>query len=375
MVDLARQAGFKAVVAVRGDTGLAIANQLRPTAITLDIRLPVVDGWSVLDQLKRNPDTRHIPVHVISIFEKTNRGASMGAFAYLEKPVSKEALEGALEHIRGFLDRSVRLLLLVEDVPEEQQSLKELIGDDRDVEITAVASAAEALRALESRSFDCVVVDLMLPDMDGLRLIEQIKGQVKFEDLPIIVYTGRNLTEEEEHRLKRNAVSVIVKSSPQSADRLLQDTVLFMHRVDQSVPTSLRPSPEDIAETKAALAGKKVLVVDDDVRNVFAITSSLETHKMQVLYAENGKAGIELLDKNPDVDVVLMDVMMPGIDGYQTIREIRSNPRHRLLPIIAVTARALKDDASKCLVAGASDYVPKPVNPDRLMEVIRLWTR
>ena len=375
MVGLARENGFKAVVAMRGDTGLAMANELRPTAITLDIRLPIVDGWSVLDRLKREPRTRHIPVHVISIFEKTNRGASMGAFAYLEKPVSKEALEGALQHISSFLDRSVRLLLLVEDDPAQCSSLADLIGSAQDVEVTAVRSAGEALRELDSKTFDCMVVDLMLPDIDGVRLIEQIKAQPRFEDLPVIVYTGKDLSPEEEQQLKHHAVSVIVKSSPQSPERLMRDAALFLHRVDDNVPLPPPTPEENLAEIKAALVGKKVLVVDDDVRNVFAITSSLESHQMEVLYAESGRAGIDLLEKNPDVDVVLMDVMMPGIDGYQTIRAIRSNPRHRLLPIIAVTARALKDDANKCLAAGASDYVPKPVDPDRLLEVIRLWMR
>src|SRR5262249_28729364 len=236
MVELARGNGFKAVVAMRGDTGLALANELRPTAITLDSRLPIVDGWSVLDRLKRDPQTRHIPVHVISIFEKTNRGASMGAFAYLEKPVSKEALEGALEHISSFLDRTVRLLLLVEDEPAQRSSLVELIGNAQDVEVTAVGSAAEALRALEEGTFDCMVLDLMLPDMDGVRLIEQIKAQPKFGDLPIIVYTGKELSPAQEAQLKHHAVSVIVKSSPQSPERLLRDTALFLHRVDDSVP-------------------------------------------------------------------------------------------------------------------------------------------
>src|SRR5262249_22716701 len=256
------------------------------------------------------------PVHVISIFEKTNRGASMGAFAYLEKPVSKEALEGALQHISSYLDRSVRLLLLVEDDSAQRTSLVELIGS-ADVQVTAVGSAAEALRALEDGIFDCMVLDLLLPDMDGVQLIEQIKAQRRFEDLPIIVYTGKELSSAEEQQLKHHAVSVIVKSSPKSPERLLRDTALFLHRVDEGMPLPPPMPEETLAQTKAALAGKKVLVVDDDVRNVFAITSSLESHRMHVLYAENGRVGIELLERNPDVDVVLMDVMMPGIDGYQ----------------------------------------------------------
>jgi CheY-like chemotaxis protein len=266
----------------------------------------------------------------------------------------------------------VRLLLLVEDNSTERSTIAELL-QGADVQVTAVCSAEEALRELEKFSFDCVVVDLILPDLDGWRLIERIKRQAKYRDLPIIVYTSRDLTQEEEQQLKAHTVSVIVKSSPESPQRLLRDTALFLHRVEKDIPAKMRAFTK--APTGQSLSGKKVLVVDDDVRNVFAMTSCLEAQRVQVLYAEGGKKGVELLEKNPDTDAVLMDVMMPGMDGYEAIRAIRRNPRYHSLPIIAVTAKALKDDCEKCLQAGASDYLPKPVEPDRLLEVIRLWTQ
>jgi HAMP domain-containing protein/CheY-like chemotaxis protein/signal transduction histidine kinase len=373
LLGAARENNFKAVVATRGDSGIALAEQLRPAAITLDVRLPVLDGWSVLDRLKRNPKTRHIPVHVISVLERSRRGPEMGAFAYIEKPVSRETLHGALRQISSFIDRKVRLLLLVEDNSVERSCIAELLQAS-DVQVIAVSNAEEALRELEKNSFDCVVVDLILPELDGWRLIERIKGQLRYRDLPVIVYTSKDLTQQEERHLKEHAVSVIAKGSPESAERLLRDTSFFLHRVQKEAPGKSRASSKALEGTQS-LSGKKVLVVDDDVRNVFAMTSCLESQQIQVLYAEGGKKGIELLEKHPDIDAVLMDVMMPGMDGLEAIRTIRSNPRYRSLPIIAVTAKALKGDSDRCLEAGASDYLPKPVEPDRLVEVIRLWTQ
>ena len=373
LLGVAREKGFKGVVASRGDTALFLAEKLQPTAITLDIRLPVVDGWSVLKRLKSNPRTRHIPVHVISIVERTNRGAAMGAFAYLEKPVSREAIQFALSEIGSFSDRTPKELLLVEDDSTQRSTIAELIQGE-DVRVTAVRSAEEALSALQSSKFDCVVVDLVLPGLDGFRLIDSIKAQARFSDLPIIVYTSKDLSHDEQRQLQKGAVSVIVKSSAQSAEHLLNDASLFLHRVDKRAPLAPRVSDED-ASADGLLAGKKVLVVDDDVRNLFAIISALESHNAEVIFAETGSAALELLRKNPDVDAVLMDLMMPGMDGFETMREIRHQARYESLPIIAVTAKALKDDYDKCVQAGASDYLPKPVDPDRLVEMIRLWTR
>ncbi|TMA30667.1 MAG: response regulator, partial [Deltaproteobacteria bacterium] len=374
LVAMAREKGFKAVVAIRGDTGLALANELQPAAITLDIQLPVVDGWSILDRLKRNPRTRHIPVHVISIVEKSKKGSAMGAFAFLEKPVSKDALEGAFTHITDFVDKKVKRLLLVEDDKVQAASIREVVAGE-DVDIVSVENAKDAVQQLEKGDFDAVVLDLLLPDQDGTQLLEQIKTQERFKDLPIVVYTGKDLTKREETRLKKYAESVILKSGATSPEKLLSDTVLFLHRVESKLPPKSQELLKTSRELSDNVAGKKVLIVDDDVRNIFALTSVLESQGLEVLYAENGKDGIDSLERNPDVDVVLMDVMMPEMDGYQTMKAIRQDPSHKALPIIAITAKALKEDREKCIQAGASDYLPKPVDADKLMELIRLWTR
>ena len=389
LMGLARDGGFKVVVANRGDVGLSLANELRPDAITLDIQLPVVDGWKVLDRLKRNPRTRHIPVHVISVTDAKRRGASLGAFAFLEKPVSKEALDGAFYHMKTFLDRKVRRLLLVEDDAQERRSIAELISSDgggEDVETVSVATGEAALEALANEPFDCVVVDLVLPSLSGFNLVEKVRADARWKDLPIVVYTGKDLSRDEEQQLKKQVESVIVKSGVRSHERLLHDTALFLHRVDSRVPAGApalqgealparpearAPAPDRVRH--GDLAGRKVLVVDDDVRNIFAMTSVLESHGLEVIYAENGLMAMEKLESTPGIDVVLMDVMMPEMDGYETMRHIRADARFSSLPIIAVTAKALKDDREKCVDAGASDYLPKPIDNDRLVELIRMW--
>jgi CheY-like chemotaxis protein len=408
LLQLARESGFKVVVANRGDTGLTLANELSPDAITLDIQLPVLDGFTVLDRLKRNPRTRHIPVQVISVVDARKRGANLGAFAFLSKPVSKDALDGAFAHINDFLAREVRRLLLVEDDAQERRGITDLVrAEGADVQTTSVASAEEALAALERERFDCMIVDLILPELDGIKLIERVRGDSRHKDLPIVVYTCKDLSREEEQQLKKQVESLIVKSQVQSHDRLLQDTALFLHRVDRrawaAAPPVLQgeglsdetrrghdgaeagtdaavgpPRPRASGPGSAGpeeLTGRKVLLVDDDVRNLFAMTSVLESHGVTVVYAENGRAAIDKLRENPDVALVLMDVMMPAMDGYETMRAIRRDPQFSSLPIIAVTAKALKDDREKCIDAGASDYLPKPIENDQLIELVRMWLR
>ncbi|WXH30444.1 Sensor histidine kinase RcsC [Myxococcus stipitatus] len=372
MVQLAREKGFKALVATRGDTGLSMANEFQPHAVTLDIQLPVVDGWSVLDRLKRNPRTRHIPVHIISVMDK-HLGNAQGAFGYLTKPVSKEGLERVFSQLARFLERTERRLLLVEDDDVQRSSLVSLLAEGGDVQVTAVATGQEVLQKLEEGEYDCLVIDLLLPDMDGIKLVEEVKTQQRFRDLPIVIYTGKELTPKDEARLRRYTGSVILKSGTKSPEQLLSDTALFLHRLDQNLPPRARAALAQRTEQAAELVGKKVLVVDDDMRNIFALTSVLENHGMQVVFAENGRAAIETLEHHRDVDVVLMDVMMPEMDGYETMRAIRKDPKQASLPIIAVTAKALKDDREKCMAAGASDYLPKPVDTDKLLELIRLW--
>jgi CheY-like chemotaxis protein len=373
MSQMAREKGFKVLVASRGDSGLSMANEYLPHAITLDIQLPVVDGWSVLERLKRNPRTRHIPVHVISVMDK-HQGNAQGAFGYLTKPVSKEGLEQVFGQLARFLERKERRLLLVEDDDVQRDSLSKLMSEGDDVVVTAVPTGQEALHALDKSEFDCLVIDLLLPDMDGIKLVEEVKTQQRFRDLPIVVYTGKELSSKDEARLKRYTGSVILKSGPKSPDQLLGDTALFLHRLDQNLTPRAR---EALAmrdnRHDEDLAGKRVLVVDDDMRNIFALTSVLENHGLQVSFAENGRAAIDSLRKDPNVDVVLMDIMMPEMDGYETMRAVRQDLRLSRLPIIAVTAKALKDDREKCMAAGASDYLPKPVDTDKLIELIRMW--
>jgi CheY-like chemotaxis protein len=374
MMGMAREKGFKVVVATRGDTGLALANELLPAAITLDIQLPVVDGWTILDRLKRNPRTRHIPVHVISVIEKSKRGSALGAFAFLEKPVSKDALEGAFNHISEYVAKKVKRLLLVEDDANTVKSIGELLAGE-DLEMVDARNAGAALEKLSAESFDAVVLDLLLPDEDGGKLLEKIKTQERFRDLPVVVYTGKELSKRDELILKKYAESVVLKSGHASPEKLLSDTALFLHRVEQKLPPKAREMLRSSREQGEKVSGKKVLIVDDDVRNIFALTSVLESHGLDVIYAENGKDGMDALRRNPDVDVVLMDVMMPEMDGYETMKHIRNDPAHKALPIIAITAKALAADREKCIQAGASDYLPKPVDADKLMELIRLWAR
>jgi CheY-like chemotaxis protein len=374
MSDMAHERGFKVAIANQGDTGLALANELRPDAITLDIHLPVMDGWQVLERLKQNSWTRHIPVHVISVVEENRKAAAMGAFAYLEKPVDKEKLSGAFLHLSQFLDRDIRTLLVVEDNPDEQKSLIAWLSEGTDVKVTGVSSAEDALAELSRERFDCMVVDLILPGLDGTRLIEEVKTQPRYRDLPIVVFTAKDLSPMEERKIRTYAESVIMKIDPHAADRLLYDTAIFLHRVPERLPSRVKSTLEKISRDEGILAGKKALIVDDDVRNIFALTSVLEGQKMKVIYAEDGKTGAELLAANPDTDVVLMDIMMPQLDGFQTMQQIRRDPRYKTLPIIAVTAKALKDDREKCLAAGATDYLAKPVDPDKLVQLVRLWT-
>ena len=371
LLDLSRQQGFKGIVATRGDTGLAMAREYRPTAIMLDIHLPELDGWTVLDRLKHDPATRHIPVHTMSVDEGQQRSLQQGAIAYLQKPISSEALAQALTTIRGFVERPVKSLLIVEDDSLQRQSIVELIGNS-DVASTAVATGAEALEALRTNRFDCIVLDLGLPDMSGLELIEQIKQENSLGYLPIIVYTGKELTPQEETELRRLSDTIIVKDV-RSPERLLDETALFLHRVQENLPNRQRVILEQVQQQDPVLSGKKVLIVDDDIRNIFALTSMLERYQMEILYAENGRDGIELLQSNPDIDIVLMDVMMPEMDGYETMQTIRQMEAFNTLPMIALTAKAMKGDREKCIEAGASDYITKPVDVEQLLSLLRVW--
>jgi CheY-like chemotaxis protein len=371
LLGLVRGKGFKGLVAHRGNVALSLAREFHPTAITLDIFLPDMLGWTVLSHLKQDPSTRHIPVQIISVEEEQQHGLAWGAFSYLIKPTTTDELESAFDRVLRYAQPRVKQLLVVDDEESERKSIAELLGHD-DIAISTAGTAAEAMEALRTRPFDCAVVDLRLPDISGFELLEQIRQEPALRDLPIVVFTGKDLTDDEEIQLRKMAKSIIVKGV-QSPERLLDETALFLHRVTTDLPAEKQKMLERLHQTDEALVGRKVLVVDDDVRNIFALSSLLERHSMHVINSETGRGGIELVEQDPDIDVVLMDIMMPEMDGYETIRTIRQNPRHHLLPIIALTAKAMKGDREKCLQAGASDYVAKPVDTDQLLALMRVW--
>ncbi|HUQ21658.1 MAG TPA: HAMP domain-containing protein [Gaiellaceae bacterium] len=372
-LEVARGRGFKGLVALRGDTGLALAREFRPDAIVLDMTLPVLDGWTVLDRLKRHPGTRHIPVHIVSGVDEMQPALLAGAAAFLKKPASAEALQDVFGGIESFINRDVRRLLVVDDDEAQRQAIVELVGGDGDVDIVAVGSSEEALEALETETpFDCMVLDLKLPKMTGFALLEKVKTDERSRNLPVIVYTGTDLTRREETKLRRYAETIVVKDA-RSPERLLDETSLFLHRVESKLPDSKRKMLEQLHNTEALFVGRKVLIVDDDVRNVFALTSALEANGMDVLFAENGREGIEALKSAGDVDLILMDVMMPEMDGYETTQAIRQLPEFEKLPIIALTAKAMKGDRERSIAAGASDYITKPVDTDQLLSLMRVW--
>jgi HAMP domain-containing protein/CheY-like chemotaxis protein len=371
LLDLAREKGFKGLVATSGTLALALAQKYKPSAITLDIRLPDRDGWTVLDRLKHDPATSHIPVHIISVEEERQRALKQGAINHVQKPVSHEELHKAFDGIRDFAERRIRKLLVVEDDDVQRMSVVELIGNG-DVHTTAVATGEEALSLLKGERFDCMVLDLRLPDMSGFDLIEKLQTDLGRYDLPIIVYTGKELTRKEELHLKKVADAIIVKEA-NSPERLLAETALFLHRVEANLPEPKRRMLEKFHRTDPVLAGRKVLVVDDDVRNIFALTSALEAHRMEVVHAENGQEGIDLLKATPDIEAVLMDIMMPEMDGYEAITAIRQLEEFKQLPIIALTAKAMKADRDHCLEVGASDYISKPLDIDQLLSLLRVW--
>jgi HAMP domain-containing protein/CheY-like chemotaxis protein/signal transduction histidine kinase len=371
-LEVARERGFKGIVALRGDSGLALAHEFKPDAIILDMKLPVLDGWSLLERLKQHPETRHIPVHIVSAGDGRQNALRAGAVAFVEKPVSKEGLEETFGAIRTFIDREVKRLLVVEDDQDQRRALVELIGGGEDVEVTAVASGEDALEALQLQRYDCMVVDLKLPERSGFDLLDQIKQDERLATMPVIVYTGKELTQGETTRLRKLADTIVVKDAS-SPERLLDETALFLHRVERKLPQEKRRLLEQLHSAEGVFKEKKILIVDDDVRNVFALTSVLEAHGMEVFYAENGKDGIELLRRTPEIDLVLMDIMMPELDGYETTRQIREDDTFKQLPIISLTAKAMKGDREKAIAAGASDYITKPVDTDQLLSLMRVW--
>jgi CheY-like chemotaxis protein/signal transduction histidine kinase/HAMP domain-containing protein len=370
LLDLTRGKGFKGIVATTGGAALALANKYMPTAITLDIKLPDRDGWTILDRLKHDSRTKHIPVHIISVEKERRRALRQGAVGHLHKPVRNDELAVTFDTIASFAAGNARKLLVVEDDDVQRMSVVELIGNG-DVNTTAVATGQEALNKLQQEEFDCVVLDLKLPDMTGFELIEKLQSNGQ-SNIPIIIYTGKELTRKEERHLKQVATSIIIKEAD-SPERLLAQTALFLHRVEANLPEPKRRMIEQLNRKDPVLAGRKVLIVDDDVRNIFALTSALEAYNMKVVHAENGQKGIDLLKATPGIEAVLMDIMMPEMDGYEAISAIRDMDEFRKLPIIALTAKAMKADRDHCLAVGASDYISKPLDIDQLLSLLRVW--
>jgi CheY-like chemotaxis protein/signal transduction histidine kinase len=371
MMDLARDRGFKVIVATTGHDALEQARRYHPSAISLDVFLPDMLGWTVLSQLKQDSATRHIPVQIVTMDENRQHGLSRGAFAFMTKPVSSDQLESALTRIKDFAAKTHRRLLVVEDNPAEQLSVSALLGHD-DIEIDTASRGDEALAALAARPYDCVVLDLSLPDMTGFEVLERIRDDDSLHNLPVVVFTGKALTLEEDQRLQILARSVVVKGV-ESPERLLDETALFLHRVVASLPPEKQRLLERLHRSDDDLIGRQALVVDDDVRNIFALSSVLERRGMRVLTAGTGREAIDELERTPDIAIVLMDIMMPEMDGYETMQAIRQKPNFQRLPIIALTAKAMKGDREKCLEAGASDYLAKPVNTEQLLSALRMW--
>jgi HAMP domain-containing protein/CheY-like chemotaxis protein len=371
IMDLARDKGFKVLVAMRGLDALDLAKQFQPAAVSLDVFLPDMLGWTVLSQLKQNPLTRHIPVQIITLDEDRQHALARGAFSFVTKPTTTEGVEAALARIKDYATPRRKRLLVVEDNEVEQMSIRELLGDD-DIEIIATGTGSEALDILQKQPCDCVVLDLRLPDMSGFDVLERIKDNAKLSDVPVVVFTGRELSPEEDAQLHTMARSIVVKGV-ESPERLLDETSLFLHRVVTDLPHEKQRMLERLTNSDEDLVGQTALLVDDDARNIFALSSVLERRGMRVLTATTGSEAVGLLETSPNVAIVLMDIMMPGMDGYQTMEVIRQKPEYRKLPIIALTAKAMKGDREKCLEAGASDYLAKPVNTEQLLSALRIW--
>jgi CheY-like chemotaxis protein len=369
--DLARDRGFKVLLAARGSDALTLAREFNPAAISLDVYLPDMLGWTVLNHLKRDPATRHIPVQMLTLDEDRHHGLARGAFAFVNKPATRESLDSALNRMKEYSKPRRKQLLIVEDNAAEQLSIRELLLHD-DIDATVAATGKEALSAIRDKSFDCMVLDLRLPDMSGFDVLERISESPISGDMPVVVFTGKELSPEEDTRLHALARSVVVKGV-ESPERLLDETALFLHRDVTKLPPTKQKMLDRLHHSDEALVGKKVLVVDDDVRNIFAISSVLERRGMLVLAAGTGAEAIGILESTPNVAIVLMDIMMPQMDGYETMQVIREKPLFHRLPIIALTAKAMKGDRERCLEAGASEYLAKPVNTDQLLSTLRMW--
>ncbi|HEX3848328.1 MAG TPA: response regulator [Steroidobacteraceae bacterium] len=374
--DLAREMGFKCVLTHRANDGVIAAARFLPSAVLLDVNLPDHSGLGVLDQLKHDSRTRHIPVHVISVTDYKREVLELGAIGFVLKPAQREQLMEALKRMEAKFAQNVRHVLVVEDDPRQRESICQLLASD-DVRLTAVPSAGDALEELKKTTFDCMVMDLNLPDLSGYDLLEKMSRQEDVAFPPVIVYTGRSLTRDEEQRLRRFSKSIIIKDA-RSPERLLDEVTLFLHQVEAKLPLARQQMLRAVRDREAGLDGRRILIVEDDVRNIFALSSVLEPKGVQLSIARNGREALDALGAalpppGKGIDLVLMDIMMPVMDGLTAMREIRKRPEWRSLPIIALTAKAMKDDQEKCLTAGANDYIAKPLDVEKLLSLVRVW--
>ncbi|HEX9825520.1 MAG TPA: response regulator, partial [Flavobacteriaceae bacterium] len=367
----ANKKGFKCLSAATGEDGLALALKYIPNAIILDMDLPGIDGHNVLCELKANLVVRHIPVHIISVSERSLDTIKEGAIEYLMKPVDKKDLEDAFNRIENFVNRKMKNLLIIEDDENSRKAMRKLIGNS-DVKCFEAGTGEEALTMYKENRFDCIVLDLGLPDISGFDLIHKLENIKDHNIPPIIVYTGKDLTKEENNELQKYAESIIIKGV-KSEERLLDETSLFLHRTISNLPESKQVIINNLYDKEIIFHSKKILLADDDMRNVFALSKILKERGMEIIKAENGRNALEMLDAHGDIDLVLMDIMMPEMDGYEAMKQIRLQEKFKNLPIIALTAKAMKDDKQKCIDAGANEYIPKPVDVERLLSLMRVW--
>ena len=367
--ELCRESGFKVLHATSGETGIQLAIERRPSGILLDIDLPGVDGWGVIDALKGEPRTRHIPVHFVSVEDPSLDAFRRGAIGYLQKPTSREAIQQALQALERTFGRAVKRLLIVDDEPNMRTAIRVLLGNG-DVQSIEAETGQQAIDLLQQSVFDCVVLDIGLPDMTGFELLNTLK-ESEIEAPPVIVYTGRDLTEDEALMLREHSKSIIIKGV-RSEERLLDETSIFLHRVVERMPPPKQRIINALREADDLFTDKRVLLVDDDMRNAFALSHVLSERGMVITKAEYGEVALRRLEDS-DFDLVLMDIMMPVMDGFEAIRRIRQNKAHSNLPIIALTAKAMREDRERCIESGANDYLTKPVDISRLISTMRVW--
>jgi CheY-like chemotaxis protein len=371
LLDFAHQKGYKGLVAVRGDEGIALAREYKPVGILLDIQLPVRDGWEVMEELKSDPATRHIPVHMMSSLEAKRESLLRGAVDFINKPVAFEQMQEVFKKIELVISKEHKKVLIVEENPQHAKALAYFL-ETFNVAAQISATVTDGVHALQQAEVDCVILDMGIPDQQAYETLETVKQNPGMENLPVIIFTGKNLSKTEESRIRQYADSIVVKTA-HSYQRILDEVSLFLHLVEEGGKNGRESKYRRLGALNEVLAGKKILVADDDVRNIFSLTKALEMHNVEVIAAMDGREALKKLEENHGVNAVLMDIMMPEMDGYEAMQAIRKKPQYRNLPIIAITAKAMTGDREKCISAGASDYISKPVDIDQLLSLLRVW--